>query len=255
MKNALVIARRELGSYFASPLFYVIATVFLGIQSFMSYNILCFFSYQSFQEAQIQQMGLTLNVNEMVIEPSLINMGVILLLMSPLITMRSFSEEMRQKTFPLLLASPVHLWEIVAGKFIACLGVLSVLVLASSYFVGFILAVGSPEIGPILTGYLGVLLMTGCYVAIGVFASSLTDNQLVAAVITFGFVFLMWIIGWAAQSAGETAGEILDYLSLVNHLQNFTQGMIDTSDLTYYLSFIAFFLFLTYRVLESRRWR
>lgn len=235
-------------------MFYIITAVFLLIQSFMFFNILQFFSLQSYQEAQIRQMGISLNINELVIEPSLLNMGVVLLLISPLVTMRSFAEEKRLKTFPLLLSSPLRLWEIVAGKFLACLTVLGVMVLLSAYTVGFVIWVGDPEIGPIVTGYGGLLLMTGCYVAAGLFASSVTDNQIVAAVITFGFVFFMWIIGWAAQAVGAGASQVLEYLSLVNHLQNFTKGIVDTSDLMYYFSFIAFALFLTHRALESKRW-
>ena len=255
MSAAWAITRRELGQYFSSPVFYVITTVFLVIQSFMFFNILQFFSYQSYQESQMQQSGLTLNINELVIEPSLLNMGVLLLLITPLITMRSFAEERRQKTFSLLLSSPVPLWEILLGKYLACLLVPVIMILLSTYCVGFVILVGDPEVGPIVTGYLGLLMMISCYVAIGVFASALTENQLVAAMISFGIVFFMWIIGWAAQAVGATAGQVLEHLSLVSHLQNFTKGIIDTSDLVYYISFVLFFMFITYRILESSRWR
>ena len=255
MRNALVIAGRDLAAYFASPLFYIVTAVFLVIQSFMFFNILNLFSYQSYQVDRLRQMGLTLNINELVIEPSLLNMGVILLLIAPLITMRSFAEERRNKSLPLLLSSPVSLGEIVMGKFLACVAVVGLMVLLSSYNIGLVMAVGDPETGPIVTGYLGLLLMVGCYISIGIFASSLTDNQLVAAMISFGFVFMMWIIGWAAQAAGPTTGRVLEHLSLVNHLQNFTRGVIETADLVYYLSFMAFMLFLTYHILDSRRWR
>jgi len=258
MKNAFTIGLRELKGYFTSPVFYLLATVFLGIMGFMTTNTLDAFSYASFQatQMQMQQQGTPpLNVNTDVIEPLLGLMAFILLLFSPMVTMRSLAEEKKQKTFPLLLAAPIRLWEIVAGKFFACLTILGLLVLGSSYFVGFILLIGQPEMGPILTGYLGVLLMTSCYVSMGLFASSLTDNQLIAAVITFGFIFLMWIIGWQSQSSSPGMAQILEYLSLSSHLQNFTRGVIDTSDLMYYTSFTLFFLFLTHRVLESRRWR
>lgn len=255
MRNIWTITARDMSSYFYSPIFYIVTTIFLALQGFMFHSILSFFSFQSYQTTQMQQMGMNLNVNEMVIEPSLLNMSVILLLISPLITMRSFSEEKKNKTFNLLLSSPVRLSEVVAGKFFACLGVIGLMVVSSSVPLAFVLAYGEPEIGPILTGYAGLLLMVGCYVSAGVFASSLTDNQLVAAVITFGFVFFMWIIGWAAQSVGDDFGQVLEFLSLVTHLQNFVKGVVDTGDLSYFLSFMIFTLFLTYRVLESARWR
>lgn len=255
MKNALWIARRELASYFYSPVFYVVITVFMFIYSFMFFSILNFFSTQSLQAPQLAAMGIAMNINEMVIEPALSNMSVVLLFIIPLITMRSFAEERKNKSFALLLSSPVRLGEIVAGKFLACLGVVLTMIVLSSYSVVFLVVMGSPEIGPIVSGYLGIILMSGCYVAMGLFASSLTDNQIVAAVIGFGFIFFMWIIGWAAQSADEGMGLILNYISLVDHMEPFLKGMIDTNHVVYYLSFMAFSLFLTYRIVDSRRWR
>ncbi|MCS5622114.1 MAG: ABC transporter permease subunit [Nitrospinaceae bacterium] len=255
MRNAWIIAKRDLGSFFNSPIFYVVTTVFLIIYSFIFFNILNFFSFQSFQARQLQAMGMNLNLNEMVIEPSLQNMSVILLMIIPIITMRSFADEKKMKTFRLLLSSPVHLREIILGKFLACMIVVAVMISISSYSVGFLFLLGEPEPGPIVTGYLGILLMAGCFVSVGIFASSLTDNQIVAAVLTFGFSLFMWIIGWSAQAAGSTTGQVLQYLSIVDHLERFLEGLVNTSDLVYYLSFILFNLFLCHRVLDSNRWR
>ncbi len=255
MRSAWIIAKRDLGSFFNSPIFYVVTTVFLIIYSFMFFNILNFFSFQSFQARQLQAMGMNLNLNEMVVEPSLQNMSVILLMIIPIITMRSFADEKKMKTFRLLLSSPVHLREIILGKFLACMIVVAVMILLSSYSVGFLFLLGEPELGPVVTGYLGVLLMAGCFVSVGIFASSLTDNQIVAAVLTFGFSLFMWVIGWGAQAAGSTTGQVLQYLSIVDHLDRFLKGLVDTSDLVYYLSFILFSLFLCHRVLDSNRWR
>ncbi|NIP99149.1 MAG: ABC transporter permease subunit, partial [Nitrospinaceae bacterium] len=245
----------ELGSYFYSPIFYVVTTVFLVLYSFMFFSVLSQFSKMSFQAAQFKQMGYSINPNELVIEPSLANMGVILLFIIPVITMRSFADERKSKTFSLLLSSPVSLWEIVWGKFLACLGVVAFMILLSSYSIVFIIVMGEPEMGPIFSGYLGLLLMTGCYIAMGVFASSLTDNQIVAAVIAFGLSLLMWVLAFPAQAADSGVGIILEYLSLLSHLETFLKGVIDSSDIAYYFSFILFNLFLTYRVLDSRRWR
>ena len=255
MRKAWIIAKRDLGSFFNSPIFYVVTTVFLIIYSFIFFNILNFFSFQSLQAKQLQGMGINLSLNEMVIEPSLQNMSVILLMIIPVITMRSFADEKKMKTFRLLLSSPVPLREIVFGKFLACMIVVTVMVLISSYSVGFLFLLGSPEIGPIVTGYLGVILMASCYVSVGVFASSLTDNQIVAAVLTFGFSLFMWVIGWGAQAAGATTGQVLQFLSIVDHMDRFLKGMVDTSDLVYFLSFILLSLFLCHRVLDSNRWR
>ena len=255
MKNSWIIAKRDLGSFFNSPIFYVITTVFLIIYSYIFINILSFFSMQSMQSGQLQQMGIALNVNEMVIEPSFQNMAVVLLLIIPIVTMRSFAEEKKSKTFRLLLSSPVHLKEIILGKFLACMIVITLMVLISSYSIGFLFMIGEPDVGPVLTGYLGILLTAGCYVSVGIFASSLTENQIVAAVVTFGFSLFMWVIGWGAQTANSTTGQVLEYLSIIEHMDRFLKGMIETSDLAYYLSFIIFGLFLCYRTLDSNRWR
>ena len=255
MKNSWIIAKRDLGSFFNSPIFYVITTVFLIIYSYIFANILSFFSMQSMQSGQFQQMGMALNINEMVIEPSFQNMAVVLLLIIPIVTMRSFAEEKKSKTFRLLLSSPVDLKEIIWGKFLACMIVITLMVLISSYSIGFLFMIGEPDIGPVLTGYLGILLTAGCYVSVGIFASSLTENQIVAAVITFGFSLFMWVIGWGSQAANSTTGQVLEYLSVIEHMDRFLKGMIETSDLTYYLSFIIFGLFLCYRTLDSNRWR
>ncbi len=255
MKNALIIAKRELGAFFSSPIFYVITTVFLCLYSFIFINLLSYFNTLSFQETTAPSATPNLSVNEWVVEGSFLNMAVILLLMIPIITMRSFSEEQKNKTIQLLLAAPLTLAEIVAGKFLACMGVVTLMLIISSYNIFFVLFLGNPEIGPILTGYLGIFLMSGCFISAGILASSLTKNQVIAAVLGFGFALFSWIIGWAAQSVGAGLGEILGYLSLVSHLDNFLKGIVDSSDIVYYLSIIAFCLFLTHRVLDSRRWR
>jgi len=254
MKNMWIIAKKDLGLFFSSPVFYSLTSVFLILNGFIFFNILNFFSLQSFQAQQMRgRMGL--NLNEMVIEPSFHNMAVILLLVIPLITMRSFAEEKKSKTFALLLSSPIHLIEIIVGKFLACMIVVGLMILLSTYSTGYLILVGHPEIGPIITGYLGILLMSGCYVSMGLFASSLTDNQIIAAVISFGLALFMWIIGWGAQAGGSGLGQLLEYLSLITHLEHFLKGLISSSDLIYYFSFIFFGLFLTHRILESSRWR
>ncbi|HIA31675.1 MAG TPA: hypothetical protein EYN83_00105 [Nitrospinaceae bacterium] len=254
MKNMWIIAKKDLGSFFSSPVFYSLTSVFLILNGFIFFNILNFFSLQSFQAQQMRGGGIGLNLNEMVIEPSFHNMAVILLLIIPLVTM-SFAEEKKSKTFALLLSSPIHLIEIIVGKYVACMIVVGLMILLSAYSTGYLILVGNPEMGPIITGYLGILLMTGCYVAMGLFASSLTDNQIIAAVISFGLALFMWIIGWGSQSAGSELGQLFEYLSLITHLEHFLKGLISSSDLVYYLSFIFFGLFLTHRVLESSRWR
>ena len=259
MKSVFWIARREIGSFFYSPIFYIVTAVFLVLYSFLFFAMLSDFSQASMQAAPqaeaLQKAGYSINANEMVIVPSLGNMSIILLFIIPLVTMRSFAEEKKNKTFALLLSSPVHLGEIVVGKFLACLLVVSFMILLSSYSIIFIIAVGQPEMGPIFSGYLGILLMMGCYIAMGVFASSLTDNQIVAAVVGFGLALLMWLLELPAQSPDSGIGIILEKISLRSHLDPFLNGILDTKDIFFYLSFMVFILFVTHQVLDSRRWR
>ncbi len=255
MKNTWVIAKRDLGSFFNSPIFYVVTTVFLVIYSWMFFQILSFFSIQSMQAAQRPELNMGLSLNDIVISGTLQSVSVVLLLLVPVLTMKSFAEEKKSKTMTLLMSSPVRGIEIVMGKFSACMIVIFVMLLLSSYSVIALLIFGEPELGPILTSYLGLLLMSGCFISIGVCASSLTDNQIIAAVLTFGFSLFMWIIQWGTQAASPGLAEVLNYLSLIDHLDRFMRGIPNSSDFVYYLSFIGFCLFLTHRVLDSRRWR
>lgn len=252
MKNSLLIAKRDLGTYFNSPIFYVLTSVFIFVYSWSFLDDLARFAQQSLRA--IQMGGVNINLNEKVITPSFKIIGNILLLMIPLITMRSFAEDHKTKSIILLLSSPVRLREILLGKFLACFAVVALMILLTTYSIGCLFWVGEPEIGPILTGYLGMLLMLGCYVSVGIFASSLTNNQIVAATTSFGIILFMVIIGWGARATVAGVADVLQFLSLVDHQDRFLTGIIDTSDVLYYLSFIALSLFLTHRVLDSKRW-
>ena len=259
MKSVFWIAKREFGSFFYSPIFYVVTAVFLVLYSLLFIGVLSEFSQASMAAASqmeaIQKAGYSINANEMLITPSLGNMSIILLFIIPLITMRSFAEERKNKTFSLLLSSPVRLSEIILGKFLACFGIVTFMILLSSYSIIFVGVIGQPEVGPIFSGYLGMILMMGCYIAMGVFASSLTDNQIVAAVIGFGLALFMWMLELLIQNPDTGVGIILNKISLRSHLDPFLKGILNTSDVAYYLSFIVFVLLITYQVLDSRRWR
>ncbi|MFQ5673812.1 MAG: ABC transporter permease subunit [Nitrospinales bacterium] len=257
MKNAWLIAKRDLGTYFNSPIFYVLTSVFLLLYSFIFFKVLSQFSFESFRAGQLTlELGMALSLNKMVVEPSLRNMSFVLLLLVPVITMRSFSEEKKNKSIFLLFSSPLHLRDILFGKFLACMTVVTLMILLTTYSMGFLVWYGNPEIGPIITGYAGLLLLATCFVSVGVFTSSLTDNQIVAAVACFGISLFMWLIGWGAGAAGEAwYGDVLQFLSLTDHLDRFLSGVLDTADVLYYLSFVSTGLFLTYQVLESNRWR
>lgn len=254
MRAVLVIASKELRSYLVSPTAWVVATVFLAVTGLLFYNIVAWYSLQSFQLMQFGRGSEGLNVNRLVFEPTFHNMAVTLLLLVPIVTMRLLAEEKKARTAQLLFTSPVRLGEIVAGKYLAALALLSGVLLLTGYMPLLVWAYGSLEWGPIVTSYLGMVLLTGAFVALGLFASSLTDNQVVAAVLTFGLLLGFWLLGWAAQAGGDEAS-VLEHLSLMTHLESFLRGVVELKDVAYYASVTALGLFLTHRVLDSNRWR
>ncbi|TEU08281.1 MAG: hypothetical protein E3I52_02115 [Candidatus Aminicenantes bacterium] len=255
MKNIWAIFKKEIKTYFTSPIAYVVITVFLVLIGFFFYSLIWWFNSQSLQMAQNQYSYQQLNINQMVYSPLFQNMSIILLLMIPLLTMRLFSEEKKINTDELLYTCPISINQIILGKYFASLFVLLAMLLLTGILSIFTFAYGNPELVPILNGYLGLFLMGAAFIAVGIFFSSLTENQIVAAILTFGTLLLFWILNWASYSAGGMWKSVLNYLSFIQHFDDMTRGILDTTDLVYYLSFIFLGLFLTHSVIQSRRWR
>jgi len=255
MKNIWAICKKEIRTYFTSPIAYVLITVFLVLVGFFFYSLIWVFNSQSLQMARNQYYFQQLNINQMVYSPLFHNMSIILLLMIPLLTMRLFSEEKKRQTDELLYTSPISISQIILGKYFASLFVLLAMLLLTGILSIFTFAYGNPEIVPLLNGYLGLFLMGAAFIAAGIFFSSLTENQIVAAVLTFGTLLLFWILNWASYSAGGIWKGVLNYLSFLQHFDDMTRGILDTTDVVYYISFIFFGLFLTYSVIQYRRWR
>jgi ABC-2 type transport system permease protein len=236
MLNALTIARKELTTYFVSPVAYVVTAFFLVVAGFFFYFIL-YFS----REASLR--GLFSNV------------AIVLLFVGPGLTMRLLAEEQRMGTIELLLTAPVRDWEVVVGKFIASLAFYTFMLALTILYPIILMRFGNPDIGPILSGYLGMLLLGATFLAAGVLTSSLTQNQVVAFIVAFAILLILWLADAAGNAIGGQVGNVLNYLSIAAHFDDFTKGVIDTSHLIYYLSLIAAFLFLATRVMEARRWR
>jgi ABC-2 type transport system permease protein len=259
MRNFLAIYTKELRSYFVSPVAYVIAGVFLFLSGYLFRNILMQFNYWSLQFSQRQQFmqgGMPpLNLNEMVVTQFFAVMDFIWLMVVPMLTMRLFAEEKKSGTIELLMTSPVSTTQVLLGKFFAALTLYTAIVALTLVYCIILEVYGEPDWGPIWSAYLGYLLLGGTFIGVGVLASSLTENQIVAVLLAFGALLVLWLIDWSASFAGPTAAKILSYLSIIQHLQDFQRGVIDTGDVVFYLSAIFFTLFLTTRVLESRRWR
>jgi ABC-2 type transport system permease protein len=252
VRNILAIATKELRSYFSSPIAYIIIGFFALPFGVFFYLYLGAFVRQSLQMAQY---GGNMNINQQVIRYVLQNASVIILFVMPMITMRTYSEEKRSGTIELLLTSPVTDVQIIVGKFLGALGLYVAMLLVTVLYIGILFVYGSPEWRPLLASYLGLLLMGGAFLSLGLLISSTTNNQIVAGIVTFVVFLMLWIVGWFAESSGPLMGDITKYLSITEHFDDFSKGIIDTKHVIYYLSLITFGLFLTAKSVDSERWR
>ena len=238
MRNALAIGGKEIRTYFSSPMAYVVAAIFLAASGF-------FF---------VQDLGvLQLARLQGFFGPA----SFLLLLLCPLLTMRLLAEEQKLGSLELLLTAPVRDEEVVIGKYLGALAMVGAMLALTFYFPMLLFMFGDPDPGPIITGYLGIFLLGGCFAAAGLFASSMTSNQIVAAVIAMGFSLLFWLASTAAplvQNVPNAQG-LLQYLTLSTHYAELVRGVLDTRALVYFASFIVAALFLTVRSIETRRWR
>jgi ABC-2 type transport system permease protein len=254
MSNIWVICKKEIKSYFASPIAYLLMTMFAVIFGFFFWNIVAYFVAMGLQQ-QAGGRSFPMNVNEQVIRPLLQNVSVIGLFLIPLITMRLFAEEKRSGTIELLLTSPVTDFQILTGKWLAALLMYSAMVLVAALNFLFLFAYGQPDWRPMLIGFLGLILQAGGLLAIGLFISTLTRNQIIAGAATFGVCLLLWVMEWTSGYESATWARVMAYLSIVSHFESFAKGVIDSKDIIFYCSVIFVGLFLTARSLESLRWR
>lgn len=254
MGNIWTIARRDFKAYFTSPIAYIVIGGFMMIMGWMFFNNLSHFNLQNMQYQQFN-VGKGMSITDGIIRPLYGNMNVIFLFLVPFITMRLFAEERKLHTIELLMTTPVKLWELILGKFFSCFGLLLVMLALTSVYPIILFATGNPDIGPILSSYLGTLLLCSCYLSLGIMFSAMTENQIIAGALTFAAGLFFWLISWGTQSAGPVWGDVLMYLSLIGHYNNFSTGLINSADVVFYLSFIGIGLFLTHRVLDSFRWR
>ena len=237
MRTAQAVAWKEIQVYFSNPTAYIVGMMFLALSGF-------FFAR---------------DLNDPFPQASLVNFfdgaTIILILIAPALTMRLMAEEQKLGTIELLLTSPVRDWEVIIGKYVASFVFLIATVALTLYYTILLYVFASPDSGPIFAGYLGLALYGGAALAIGLLCSTLTSNQIVAAVVAMGILLVMFFADLAADNIGGTASTIISEISIRSHFEDFARGIIDTKHVVYYLSVIAFFLFMSVRALESRRWR
>ncbi len=258
MRNILAIVERELRAYFSSPIAYVVLTIFIFLSGIFFRSILAqVLQMGLMSQMQAQQLGpRPMDMPGMISRGFLSTMSVILLFIMPMLTMGLFSEEKKRGTIELLLPAPITDLQVVLGKFFAAGAFYIILLLSTWVPTGVLYLYGSPASGPILTAYLGLLLYGLAIIAIGLFISTLTENQIIAAVLSFGSIMILWLVDVVAQNAeSPTSKGVLTYLSILSHLDDFMKGVLSTSNVIFYLSLMMVGLFLTYRSIDSLRWR
>jgi ABC-2 type transport system permease protein len=255
MRNTWIMWRKELNSYFVSPIAYFLFTMFAVVSAFFFWIYLQGFVEYG-MEMQMRGRPMPMNLNEQVVRPLLGTEGVIGLFLIPLITMRLFAEEKRSGTIELLATSPIRDSEVILGKWLAALTLYGCMLLLSALNFAFLFKYGNPDWKPLAIGYLGLLLQAGALLAIGTFISSLTKNQIIAGAVTFGICLLLWIISSVGEFETATWAQALSYMSVLTHYEeSFAKGVLDAKDTVFYLTVTFLGLFFTARSMESLRWR
>jgi ABC-2 type transport system permease protein len=255
MRNILAIADRELRSYFASPIAYAVIGFFALVFGWMFYTFLRFFVMQSMQMSQMGMGQGQVNVNQAMIRPLILQISVVTLFVLPMITMRTYAEEKRSGTIELLLTAPLTDVEIILGKFLGALGLYALMLLVTVPPITLLFWYGDPDWKPVVTSYLGLLLIGGSFISYGLFISSLTKNQIVAGVLTFCTLLMLLLVSWMQDFVGPVGQSVISALAVFEHFEDFSKGVIDTKHLVYYASVITFGLFLTAKSVDSERWR
>ncbi len=259
MRGMYAIYRKDLGHYFVSPVAYIVVGVFLLLTGYFFVNILSGvirYAFESMMQGMRFGQSQPIDVTSIVLRNFFGILGTLMLFMLPLLSMGMYAEERKRGTMELLMTSPVTDLQIVLGKFLASLTMFGIMLVPTGCYQVYMYLHSDPR-APwklLLACYIGAFLLGGVLLAIGGFISSLTENQLISAVITYGVVILLWVVG-SGQGEGTTLGQVTQYLSVLQHYDDFVRGVIDTSGLIFFASMIVLGIFLTVRSVDSMRWR
>lgn len=250
------IYRRELKSYLTSPAVYVCVAMFFFLSGLIFYGILTDFSRASGDAEYRRELNLEqVNFTVLVVKQLFFAINFLLIFIVPIFTMRLLAEEKKTGTFELLKSLPFTDWNIVTAKFLSAYTLVAGMLIASGYYILVMMRFGAPELPVVGVALLGGLLAAAAYTAIGVFASALTENQIVAAIVAFVALLGFFLIGEVVPPSSGGWGKLLELLSMRYHTDQFARGLIRLEDVAYFLLLVLVFLFLTCRVLEIRRWR
>ena len=257
MRNVLAVAGKELRAYFQSPIAYLVMTVWTGLCGFIFYVLTGNLVAQTLRMQMMGGMGTPpISLNEFIIRNMLQGiLMVVLLFLLPLITMRLYAEERRSGTIELLVTSPLTDLEIILGKFLGALALYVVLIAIAFLYIGLLFIYGNPNAKPLIANALGLLLFGAGLLALGMWFSTFTRNQIIAGVVSMVVFLMLWILDWTQSfSTGKVAG-VTAYLSLSTHLDNFAKGVIDLGDVVYFVSMVTLGIFLTARSVEALKGR
>jgi gliding motility-associated transport system permease protein len=261
MKGLIAVYRREMGSYFVSPIAYIVVGLFLLVCGWFFYRILNYFIAQSVT-AQMRSMQFgggaqPMDVPALVIQNFFGIVSTIILFLLPMLTMGIYAEERKRGTMELLMTSPLTEFQIVLGKFLAALTLYGVMLAPTLIYLFIMASYAEPGIpwSVLWSGYLGLVLLGAVLVALGAFISSLTESQIIAGVATFAVFLLLWVLDFGARDSSSSWGDVLQYLSILRHYDDFSRGVIDTANIIFYVSLAGVGVFLTQRSLDSMRWR
>jgi len=257
MRYILAVAGKELRAYFHSPIAYLVMTVYSALCGFFFFSFTATYVVQTFRMQAGGGMGApAMSLNEYIVRPLLEGvLTVVLLLLIPLITMRLYAEEKRSGTIELLLTSPLTDLQIILGKFLGALPLYGVLILLTALYVALLFHYGNPNAKPMVAAALGLLLYGGALLALGMWISTFTKNQIIAGSVGMAVFLLLFVLDWASAYSNSAAGRVLSYIALTTHFDNFAKGVIDLSDVVYYVSVIVLGLFLTGRSVDALKGR
>jgi ABC-2 type transport system permease protein len=253
VRGLLAVFRREFTLYFITPIAYIVLAAFLAITGFIFYGELVQFVEYARATASVPDEG-TVSVNVQLVTPFLFNMAFIGLFMIPLLTMRLLAEERRQGTMELLLTYPITDLEVVLGKYLAAVALYALMLAGTFWTVGVLFRFGNPDPGPIVAGYLGMFLYGAALISLGLMLSALTENQIVAAILSFLTFLALWLLHWASTLLSGFLSDVLRYVSIVDHFQAMSQGIVDTKDLVFFASLIAFGIYVALQSVAAQRW-
>jgi len=253
MSGALVIARKELKQLFTSLIAYVALAMFFLVTGFLFFSLIGVYTSQVLQLQGPPPPDF--DPTRIIFSPLFQDASFVLILLVPILTMRLVSDEDRVHTMELLATSPITSTAIVLGKYLAAMVLFLVLLAISAYMPLALATMGRLDWGLLAATYIGLLLLGSAFLAIGLFASTLNENQIVSAAIGFALLLLFWVLGFAQQASGSTVQQVLSSLSFSTHFSNLASGIVDTQDIVFFLSLSGFFVFLAVVALESRKWR